>query len=298
MTVELPSRREGLTIRTVGDGTVVLDPAGQVHAVSPLAAQVLERSDGATDVAGIRAALSRAGQPVPEGDVDLAIAELGAAGLLAGASRLDRRRLLRHAATAGALGAATVMVSSVAVPSVAAAQSGDGGDGGDGGDDGGGGGPMTQAVDLGGGVLLQGTEAPYHWTFLLTAYGEQVGEGEEAFIPTVANWVAGRPKNPEAFPPAPFDLNELGVLSTPGASPPVTFTNVLFIRTDPGPTSRFTATSVTFSADLTMTIAGISFTSGGFTSLSPTTVALPATAGFGPGFWGVPSAEWLSGTLL
>jgi hypothetical protein len=77
----------------------------------------------------------------------------------------------------------------------------------------------------------------------------------------------------------------------------VTFTNVLFIRTDLGRRAG-SPHPVTFSADLTMTIAGISFTSGGFTSLSPTTVALPATAGFGPGFWGVPSAEWLSGTLL
>lgn len=126
----VPVRARGLVPRTIGDEMVVHDPRTmRAHALNATAAAVLASVDDhrtadelVPEVAG------RLGAPVGIDVVEVALGELGAAGLIEvrGADELARRSLLKKAVAAAAVGTVALpVVQSIVTPSVAAAQSGD-----------------------------------------------------------------------------------------------------------------------------------------------------------------------------
>jgi hypothetical protein len=112
------ARRDGVLVRSLGDEIVAVDTAAdRVHALSPSAAFVFKQCDGLTSLedAQLRSGLSA-------DDFRAALDELAAAGLVTQRG-LDRRTLLKGAATVGAGAVALPTVWSIVAPTAAMAVS-------------------------------------------------------------------------------------------------------------------------------------------------------------------------------
>lgn len=130
-------RAVGLVSREVGDELVVYDPATtQTHALNAAAAHVFRVCDGSRTTVEIAESVRGGSMPMSHEAVQLAVADLAAAGLVTmsegDVTGVTRRRALVRAAAVGAGAVALPVIQSVVAPTVAAAQSGGGGGGGGG----------------------------------------------------------------------------------------------------------------------------------------------------------------------
>jgi hypothetical protein len=124
------ARADGLLIEHVGDETVVYDlESKHAHCLAPLAARVLELSDGETPVAEIASlATLRLGHDVSEAEVHDALAQLEDRALLdtplAIRDGFSRREAIGKVAFAGATAVfAGSLVTTIAAPALAAGAS-------------------------------------------------------------------------------------------------------------------------------------------------------------------------------
>jgi hypothetical protein len=124
---------EHFSAAEVGDGEYVFldNERLEYHTLNASAFAVWKLCDGVRTSEEISRALARTAMPLPVEAIDLAVAELGEAGLLASVSHgwnvhVTRRRVVKLAA-AGVLGVAIIpAVSSITAPTAAAAISPDG----------------------------------------------------------------------------------------------------------------------------------------------------------------------------
>ncbi|HET7529554.1 MAG TPA: hypothetical protein VFJ98_01195 [Mycobacteriales bacterium] len=115
------ARRDDVLVRSTGDDLVAVDVRGDVvHALTAPAASVWQQCDGRTDTGHARRLTG-----LTEDEFTSALAELSAAGPLVERG-LDRRTLLKGAATVGAGAIALPTVWSIVAPTAAMAVSGGG----------------------------------------------------------------------------------------------------------------------------------------------------------------------------
>lgn len=139
-------RTTSLVVERLADEVVVFDTvANQAHTLNRTAALVFGLADGRTPVAGIAAAVAtELGTAPDESVVELALEQLGRAGLLEGvapaARGISRRQAMRRLGIAGAAAALLPLVQTIAAPTPAMAASPGGGGGG------GGGGPCSSVA--------------------------------------------------------------------------------------------------------------------------------------------------------
>jgi hypothetical protein len=121
------ARDEGLLIEHLNDETVVFDTKSrQAHCLGPLAATVFAHADGRTSNEGLAGIASeRLGETVVLWQIDDALSELQAAGLLAIAAPRShdgstRRQVLKKGAITGGVVFAAPLITSVVPPASAA----------------------------------------------------------------------------------------------------------------------------------------------------------------------------------
>jgi hypothetical protein len=123
------ARDEGLLVETVGDETVVYDlESKEAHCLKPLAATVFAHADGRTSAEELAAlAGERLGEPVTESQVQEAILQLNATGLLDESLRVhnggfSRRQMIGKGAAAGGALVGATLITSVMAPVASATQ--------------------------------------------------------------------------------------------------------------------------------------------------------------------------------
>lgn len=121
------ARASGLITERVGGELVVYDgETHEAHCLKPLATAVFDASDNSTSSADVaRLASDALGRPVTNSDVDAALDELEACGLLVspGTDGISRRSLMKRGAAVGGVAFAATLVTSVVAPAVGMAAS-------------------------------------------------------------------------------------------------------------------------------------------------------------------------------
>lgn len=125
------ARRDGLLIEDLGDESVVYDTKRkEAHCLSPVAAAVFARCDGASSLAMIADQVTASrGEPLDVTEVAGAVAQLEERELLASGSleqdgRRTRREVLGKTAAVGAVAASAPLITSIVAPTAALAASG------------------------------------------------------------------------------------------------------------------------------------------------------------------------------
>jgi Coenzyme PQQ synthesis protein D (PqqD) len=111
------ARTEGLLVESIDTGLVLYDAAtSEAHSLDLVAAEVWRAADGTRDAAAIA---TLTGLDVPQ--VEAALDQLQARGLLLGSDGVSRRAALRHGAVIGAAAvAAAPLIETLVIPTAAA----------------------------------------------------------------------------------------------------------------------------------------------------------------------------------